>query len=118
MSAGHDPPVTGRAHVPALSGGCREPENAAVMVRRCGFLRIVCLFDGKSIDKTRPESNNNREVGTVPRRKQEDGMDYSITAHIIRNARIRRGITQKELAARLGITHTAVSKWERGVSRT
>lgn len=42
-------------------------------------------------------------------------MDYSITAEIIRSARIRRGITQKELAARLGVTNTAVSKWERGL---
>ena len=42
-------------------------------------------------------------------------MDYSITAEIIRSARIRCGITQKELAARLGVTNTAVSKWERGL---
>ncbi|MBE6725188.1 MAG: helix-turn-helix domain-containing protein [Ruminococcaceae bacterium] len=42
-------------------------------------------------------------------------MDYSITAEIIRKARIRSGITQKELAARLGVTNTAVSKWERGL---
>ena len=42
-------------------------------------------------------------------------MDYSITAEIIRKVRIRSGITQKELAARLGVTNTAVSKWERGL---
>jgi len=42
-------------------------------------------------------------------------MDYSITAEIIRNARIREGITQKELAVRLGVTNAAVSKWERGL---
>ena len=45
-------------------------------------------------------------------------MDYSIAAEIIRKARIRSGLTQKELADRLGVTNTAVSKWERGVSHT
>ena len=34
----------------------------------------------------------------------------------IRQLREERGWTQIELAARLGLHHTAVSKWERGVT--
>lgn len=45
-------------------------------------------------------------------------MDYVITGNKIRAARAKTGLTQKQLAERLGVTNTAVSKWERGVSQT
>ena len=42
-------------------------------------------------------------------------MDYVITGNRIRAARAKTGLTQKQLAERLGVTNTAVSKWERGL---
>ena len=36
----------------------------------------------------------------------------------IAELRKERGLTQRELAARLNITDKAVSKWERGVSQS
>ncbi len=42
-------------------------------------------------------------------------MDYIITGNRIRAARAKTGLTQKQLAERLGVTNTAVSKWERGL---
>ena len=42
-------------------------------------------------------------------------MDPVKTADKIRTARKSCGITQRELAEKLGVTHSAVSKWERGL---
>lgn len=36
----------------------------------------------------------------------------------IKNARMAKGMTQKELASQVHVTDKAVSKWERGVSQT
>ena len=36
----------------------------------------------------------------------------------IRSMRRARGMTQEELAAYLGVTASAVNKWEKGVSQT
>lgn len=36
----------------------------------------------------------------------------------IKNARMAKGMTQKELASQVLVTDKAVSKWERGVSQT
>ncbi len=36
------------------------------------------------------------------------------TAETIRSLRVRAGITQRELAERIGVTDKAVSKWESG----
>lgn len=36
---------------------------------------------------------------------------------LIREARRRRGLTQRELAQRLGTSHAAVARWEKGVVR-
>ena len=33
---------------------------------------------------------------------------------LIREARRRRGLSQRELAARLGTSHAAIARWERG----
>ncbi len=35
----------------------------------------------------------------------------------IRNARIKKGLTQKELAALIGAKHTAISNWENGINK-
>lgn len=45
-------------------------------------------------------------------------MDNEKMAKFICELRKARGLTQKELAQRLGITDKAVSKWERGVSHS
>ncbi len=37
---------------------------------------------------------------------------------IIRNKRRTKGMTQEELAAYLGVTASAVNKWEKGVSHS
>ena len=37
---------------------------------------------------------------------------------LIRAARVERGMKQRELAERLGVTDKAVSKWENGVSHS
>lgn len=34
----------------------------------------------------------------------------------VKAARLRAGLTQLELSAKLGVTPTTISKWERGVS--
>lgn len=41
-------------------------------------------------------------------------MDSEKTGRLIANLRGEKGLTQKELAARLGVTGAAVSKWENG----
>lgn len=45
-------------------------------------------------------------------------MDQMKTGGLIRTLRRRRGLTQLALAERLGVSDKAVSKWERGVSKT
>ena len=42
-------------------------------------------------------------------------MDNAKMGELIRNARKERGLTQKDVAEKLGITDRAVSKWERGI---
>ena len=41
-------------------------------------------------------------------------MDYIKTGNYIKSLRKSEGLTQKELAQKLGISFQAVSKWERG----
>lgn len=41
-------------------------------------------------------------------------MDQEKTGALIRSLRMERGLTQREFAARLGVSDKAVSKWERG----
>ena len=45
-------------------------------------------------------------------------MDQMKTGGLIRTLRRRRGLTQRALAERLGVSDKAVSKWERGVSHS
>ena len=45
-------------------------------------------------------------------------MDTIATGRYIQNLRKQHGWSQKELADRLNISFQAVSKWERGVSKT
>lgn len=42
-------------------------------------------------------------------------MDYKKTGKLIKDLRIERGLTQKELAKKINVTEQAISKWERGV---
>jgi transcriptional regulator with XRE-family HTH domain len=42
-------------------------------------------------------------------------MDYDRTGSLIASLRKEKGLTQKELADKLGITDRAISKWERGL---
>ena len=43
-------------------------------------------------------------------------MDAKKTGNFICENRKKQGISQKELADKLGITDKAISKWERGIS--
>ena len=43
-------------------------------------------------------------------------MDNEKIGRLIRDARVHKGYTQKELAERLGVSDKAVSKWECGRS--
>ena len=43
-------------------------------------------------------------------------MDQEKTGALIRRLRMEMGLTQRELAGRLGVSDKAVSKWERGGS--
>ena len=45
-------------------------------------------------------------------------MDYVKIGNYIKTLRKSVGLTQKELASKLGISFQAVSKWETGVSRS
>ena len=45
-------------------------------------------------------------------------MDNVKTGALIKQLRRDKGMTQKDLAGQLHITDRAVSKWERGVSRS
>lgn len=42
-------------------------------------------------------------------------MDQERTGALIRRLRMEKGLTQRELAGRLGVSDKAVSKWERGL---
>jgi transcriptional regulator with XRE-family HTH domain len=41
-------------------------------------------------------------------------MKSKLTGEEIKNKRIKLGITQEQLAARVGVTSATVSRWERG----
>ena len=43
-------------------------------------------------------------------------MDQQAIGNLIAEERKRRGLTQQQLADRLGVTNKAVSKWEKGDS--
>ena len=43
-------------------------------------------------------------------------MDASKTGALIRQLRVSKGMTQREIAQQLRVSEQAVSKWERGVS--
>ena len=43
-------------------------------------------------------------------------MDLEQTGRLIAQARKARGLTQQELAEKIGVTDKAVSRWETGVS--
>jgi transcriptional regulator with XRE-family HTH domain len=45
-------------------------------------------------------------------------MDAKKTGNFICESRKKQGMSQKELADKLGITDKAISKWERGVSQS
>ena len=45
-------------------------------------------------------------------------MDQYITGAAIKGLRERNGMTQLQLAERLGVSDKTVSKWETGVSQT
>ena len=42
-------------------------------------------------------------------------MNYETIGKFIQSKRKEKGLTQKELAEKLGVTDKAVSKWERGL---
>lgn len=43
-------------------------------------------------------------------------MNAILTGQFISRVRMEKGMTQKELAQKVGVTDKAVSKWETGVS--
>lgn len=43
-------------------------------------------------------------------------MDYARIGTLIRNLRLEKHLTQKQLAGYLGLSDKTISKWERGVS--
>ena len=43
-------------------------------------------------------------------------MDVGKTGALIRQLRVSKGMTQREIAQKLMVSEQAVSKWERGVS--
>lgn len=45
-------------------------------------------------------------------------MDQTKTGALIRAQRLRRGMTQLQLAEQIGVSDKIVSKWERGVSQS
>ena len=45
-------------------------------------------------------------------------MDAEKTGKLIKELRTEKGLTQQELASRLKVSSTAVSKWENGVSQS
>ena len=45
-------------------------------------------------------------------------MEQKKTGVLIAKARKEKGLTQEQLANRLHVSHTTVSKWERGVSQS
>lgn len=49
---------------------------------------------------------------------KENNMDNQKIGRYIADKRKSKSLTQAELAARLGVTDKAVSKWERGVSQS
>ena len=52
------------------------------------------------------------------RQKGGETMDLQKTGALIARARKEKGLTQQQLARQLHISHTTVSKWERGVSQS
>lgn len=50
--------------------------------------------------------------------KEGTGLNTEHIGALIARLRKEKGMTQQELAAQLGITDKAVSKWERGVSQS
>lgn len=53
-----------------------------------------------------------------PNTEGEDNMDAKRVGALIAALRRSQGLTQQQLADRIGVTNRAVSKWETGVSQT
>ena len=49
-------------------------------------------------------------------RKGGDQVDQIKTGGLIRQLRLKQGMTQRQLAEAVGVSDKAVSKWERGLS--
>lgn len=44
-------------------------------------------------------------------------MDRAQASNLIRDLRLLSGLTQEQFAAELSVTHSSVSRWERGISK-
>ncbi|URD48486.1 DNA-binding transcriptional regulator [Chroococcidiopsis sp. CCNUC1] len=44
-------------------------------------------------------------------------MDRAQVSNLIRDLRLLSGLTQEQFAAELSVTHSSVSRWERGISK-
>ena len=70
-------------------------------------------YERKSKPKNKTE--NKTENGSEDKMKNKG---ENRTGEFIARRRKERGMTQREMADRLGVTNKAVSKWETGVSQT
>lgn len=95
-------------HLVVKGGVCQAVENALAGSWDC---------DDRNQRRDIPDEQRRRENATTKRRRTANLQELADKQACIREARLRRGMTQKEAAKLLGVSGSTLSMWETGRER-